>query len=56
MVTDPRVCSFGSGHDNGANFAFCDGSVRFVTLTTANDLPTLQALSTRDGGEVISAY
>jgi prepilin-type N-terminal cleavage/methylation domain-containing protein/prepilin-type processing-associated H-X9-DG protein len=55
-VTDPRVAAFGSGHTNGANFVFCDGSVRFLTLTSAGDLPTYQALSTRTGGEVIPNY
>ena len=55
LVTDPRVLRFGSGHANGANFAFCDGSVRFLTLANTGDLPTLQALSTRAGGEVASA-
>jgi prepilin-type N-terminal cleavage/methylation domain-containing protein/prepilin-type processing-associated H-X9-DG protein len=47
-----RACAFGSGHGHGANFAFADGSVRFVS----DSIPplTLQALSTRDGGEVIS--
>jgi prepilin-type processing-associated H-X9-DG protein len=38
-----RVCAFGSGHLGGANFAFADGSVQ-----------TLQALSTRAGGEVVN--
>jgi prepilin-type N-terminal cleavage/methylation domain-containing protein/prepilin-type processing-associated H-X9-DG protein len=51
---DLRVCAFGSGHDSGANFAFADGSVRFLTLTSNSDLPLLQALSTRNGGEVVS--
>jgi prepilin-type processing-associated H-X9-DG protein len=52
---DDRVACFGSMHPGGANFSFCDGSVRFVTLTSNTDLPLLQALSTRAGGEVIDA-
>jgi prepilin-type N-terminal cleavage/methylation domain-containing protein/prepilin-type processing-associated H-X9-DG protein len=51
---DDRVAAFGSGHTNGANFAFCDGSVRFLTMTSTSDLPTYQALSTRAGSEVVS--
>jgi prepilin-type N-terminal cleavage/methylation domain-containing protein/prepilin-type processing-associated H-X9-DG protein len=47
-----RICAFGSGHPGGANFALGDGSVRY--LKDRNSLPTLQALSTRCGGEVVS--
>ena len=53
--TDDRTCAFGSGHTGGANFAFGDGSVRFLTLTSNSDLPMLQALATRAGGEPVSA-
>jgi prepilin-type N-terminal cleavage/methylation domain-containing protein/prepilin-type processing-associated H-X9-DG protein len=52
LTVENRHCVFGSGHPGGANFAFVDGSVLFVR--DAIPLATLQALSTRAGGEVVS--
>lgn len=46
-----RVCAFGSRHNNGANFALADGSVRFISQTIS--LETLQALCTRSLGEPV---
>jgi prepilin-type N-terminal cleavage/methylation domain-containing protein/prepilin-type processing-associated H-X9-DG protein len=42
---------FYSFHTGGANFAFGDGSVRFLAESSA--LRTIVAMATRDGGEVI---
>ena len=42
---------YSSAHTGQIQFAFGDGSVRFLSDQTA--LPTLQALSTRAGGEVV---
>jgi prepilin-type processing-associated H-X9-DG protein len=49
---DNRFCTFGSGHPGGADFAFADGSVRF--LSDSIPLETIQALSTRADGEVVN--
>jgi len=48
----PGPWQFGSRHTGGANFLFCDGSVRFLSDNT--DQFTLYALATVDGGEPIS--
>ena len=52
-IVNSRTSAFGSGHPGGANFAYGDGSVRFIGDTI--DEITYQALSTRDEGETIFA-
>jgi len=54
QMQDDRACAYGSAHTGGANFAFGDGSVRFLTLTSNSDLALLQAISTRASGEAVS--
>lgn len=51
---DNRLCTFGSGHTGGCNVSMVDGSVRFLALVNTSDLPTLQALGTRAGSEIVS--
>jgi prepilin-type processing-associated H-X9-DG protein len=49
--SDPE--DFFTPHTGTANFLFADGSVR--PLRTRISLPVLQALATRDGGEVVNS-
>ena len=45
-----REVGFSSYHPGGANFAFNDGSVHFITSSTNQDV--FDNLGTRNGGEV----
>jgi prepilin-type N-terminal cleavage/methylation domain-containing protein/prepilin-type processing-associated H-X9-DG protein len=54
-INDPRADEedFFTPHTGVGMFLFVDGSVHSITTTLS--LPVLQALSTRDGGEVVNA-
>jgi len=52
--TTTRLQSFRSDHENGGNFLFGDGSVRFLNANLP--LATYRALGTRAGGEVVSGF
>ncbi|HMP79000.1 MAG TPA: DUF1559 domain-containing protein [Pirellulaceae bacterium] len=51
VEVNKRTGAYGSGHSGGANFAFADGSTRYVAQQIT--LVTLQQLSTRAGSEVV---
>lgn len=46
--------SFGSYHPGGANFAFCDGSVRFLSETI--ELSVYQGIGSRNGQETPGSF
>jgi prepilin-type N-terminal cleavage/methylation domain-containing protein/prepilin-type processing-associated H-X9-DG protein len=52
-VDDRALGTYGSGHTQGANFVFCDGSVHFISNAINNTPTLLPALNTIGGGEVI---
>jgi prepilin-type N-terminal cleavage/methylation domain-containing protein/prepilin-type processing-associated H-X9-DG protein len=52
VYKDRRHRAFGSGHPSGANFAFVDGSVRFLTNSTPVDV--LRLLCIRNDGQSVT--
>jgi prepilin-type processing-associated H-X9-DG protein len=50
LAGEADLLHFWSAHPQGAHFAMCDGSVRFLTYTI--DPPTFLALGSRNGGEI----
>ena len=51
VYQDQRLSSFGSGHPQGANFSFTDGSTRFIAETVSQNV--LRLLCERADGTVI---
>ncbi|MFQ3591726.1 MAG: DUF1559 domain-containing protein [Gemmataceae bacterium] len=51
VFQDQRLSSFGSQHTGGANFVFCDGSVRFLPNSTSQSVLGLYCM--RADGQVI---
>ncbi len=54
LLFDDRINAFGSMHTGGANFAFADGSIQFISQSVSPIV--FRALGTRAGGEVASEY
>ncbi|HEY4262730.1 MAG TPA: H-X9-DG-CTERM domain-containing protein [Schlesneria sp.] len=46
--------NFGSQHIGGCHFAFCDGSVRFISQNI--DINTYQRLGNRADGQIVGDF
>jgi prepilin-type N-terminal cleavage/methylation domain-containing protein/prepilin-type processing-associated H-X9-DG protein len=51
-TAESRLFRYWSHHPSGAQFAMCDGSVRFLAYSI--DEPTFRALGSRNGGEIVN--
>ncbi len=54
LLTTSPLYAFRSTHTGGCNFVLADGSVKFIRQSI--DMPTYQALGSRNKGEVIGDY
>ncbi|MDR0705692.1 MAG: DUF1559 domain-containing protein [Planctomycetaceae bacterium] len=54
MCAGHGIGLWGSNHSGGANFVFCDGSVRFVSETNSTSI--LMSLASRNGGETMTNF
>jgi len=52
VINGPAPQAFSSRHGGGAYFAFCDGSVRFIS--EGGDVNTIRWLAGRADGEIVT--
>ena len=53
-AANDRLNAFGSAHSGGCYMVFCDSSVRFLTLESTSEQPTLVLYLRPNDGNVIN--